>query len=344
MNNQSLLTVAAILILLAPWSRADVSEANNDPCVTKKVVVFNRLTCGDYYQTTFTCEHYLSFGESMLLVDGYESFPCFHTYTLQSITYLPSPVSPAVTGLSGPSSICSDCDATYTASLAPDCPSAVVDWYQDGQYLGAGSRWKTIHLVTPPGSTTITATAGGASASVTTTVLEKPSPNNAPPWGIFDVSCPSISPSLLYNANSANTPLGITGGEGPNGGAAVLQDTKCSCTCTGWELKASFRIDVSIYHYDYRINNQADIAAVSAAEAQHVQSFQDCANAIANDYAGMTTTSGTYDDCLNIRTNFINLKTARINFMIAYNQNLDMPGGVHPNLGDSIKAHGGWSP
>src|SRR5690606_33650617 len=73
----------------AAVARADAYAINNNPCVTKKVVVFSRITCGTYYETTFYCEHYLTVGQWVDLRDGWESGECWHTYTIASITDIP---------------------------------------------------------------------------------------------------------------------------------------------------------------------------------------------------------------------------------------------------------------
>ena len=341
----SFLASLAMSLLSAHCAVANVNVCNESACFVKKVVMRSTIECPDYYyQTTFTCEHYLNPGECMLFEDGWDG-GCYFTYTVESITWISMATTQSASiTLAGPATVCSDCDGTYVATVGAGCSVAEVQWSRNGVPLGSGPPSLTLHLIST-GTTTITASIPGASSTVTTTVLARPSPGSgAPAWGTFDVQCPPIQGAIIVSSSASNQPLGLTGGDGADGGAEVLQDTRCSCTCTGWDLKASFRIKVTKYYYDSRINNAADIAAVSAAEAQHVQSFQTCASGIASDYASMAASANIEADCLSLRTSFINLKNARINVMIAYNQNLDKPGGQHPTLGNSIKAHGGWGP
>ena len=150
MKNQSLLTLAAVFIWLAPWSKATVYECNNDPCMIKKVVIFNRITCNGY-ETTFTCEHYLGYNECVYLADGTQN-DCWFTYTVQSITNIPNCGSASVGGIIGlPDVVC--VGETYELTAQADGPlSQGVTWWGDGTVLSQSGLTAIVSFPNPGAS------------------------------------------------------------------------------------------------------------------------------------------------------------------------------------------------
>ena len=65
-------------------------ESNSDPNYIKKVVMRSSIVCGGYYSTTFTCEHYLNYGQAMAYYDHQVGPDCYYTYTLESCTWIPA--------------------------------------------------------------------------------------------------------------------------------------------------------------------------------------------------------------------------------------------------------------
>lgn len=85
MKNTTLPLLFGILAATAPWAEAIHICNNAGPCYRKKVVIYNEIRCGDYYFTSFYCEHYLENGECLDLQDGPESGgQCWHYYYVQS--------------------------------------------------------------------------------------------------------------------------------------------------------------------------------------------------------------------------------------------------------------------
>ena len=81
-----LMSIVGILPIHA-W--ASCSESNSDPNYIKKVIMRSTIVCGGYYSTTFTCEHYLSVGQSMEYLDYQPGPDCYYTYTTESCTWIP---------------------------------------------------------------------------------------------------------------------------------------------------------------------------------------------------------------------------------------------------------------
>ena len=88
---------------------ANCVESNNDPNYTKKVVMRSTIVCGGYYSTTFTCEHYLGYGQSMAYYDYQSGQDCYYTYTPESCTWIPA---------QGPYPNVVDSDAWSTGGMA----------------------------------------------------------------------------------------------------------------------------------------------------------------------------------------------------------------------------------
>ena len=70
---------------------ASVTDSNNDPNYVKKIVMRSTISCPNY-NTSFTCEHYLGYGETMAYYD-YLTGDCYYTYSCDSCTYIPGGVS-----------------------------------------------------------------------------------------------------------------------------------------------------------------------------------------------------------------------------------------------------------
>jgi hypothetical protein len=63
--------IAAISAFAVSLS-GSVNETNTTPEYVKKFTMMNEITCPYPYYTSFTCEHYLVLGESMVFNDGYD--------------------------------------------------------------------------------------------------------------------------------------------------------------------------------------------------------------------------------------------------------------------------------
>ncbi len=85
--------LAVVLALLPLSAQADVTDINNSDIEgIKKIIVRSNIGCASGYSTTFTCEHYLNFGEDVTLLD-YVSGDCYYSYSYESLTWLPSPAA-----------------------------------------------------------------------------------------------------------------------------------------------------------------------------------------------------------------------------------------------------------
>ncbi len=257
------------------------------------------------------------------------------------VMVMPHPPIESIT-LYGPSSICTGCIATYTAIVSPSGGNQLLYWFLDGVYLGQPGVTLAITL-SAAGPRTITVSdkqtwgaTGAKTASVTTTVIPKLMPSNGVTLGSFAVIHPPIYSAFVVVAGSDI--LGLTQ-------ASRDYSTICNCTCTGYILESGLRINLTQYCYDSRINNAADIAAVSNAEAQHLALYQQFAAAVTNQYNNMTRTTSTSQQCDNLATTFINYRNQEYDAMMLNQAALDNPStGSHPQLGREIRAHGGWGP
>lgn len=92
-----ILPLLATLGLAPAIGRADAYATNTTPGYVMKVTMASHIVCdspGNYhYETYFTCEHYLQYGESMAFIDSWESQDCFHTYSVADITWIPTAIS-----------------------------------------------------------------------------------------------------------------------------------------------------------------------------------------------------------------------------------------------------------
>lgn len=176
-------------------------------------------------------------------------------------------------------------------------------------------------------------------AQYTYSVSAPPPTPTAPPsmgWGVFDVVCPAISATIISTSGPPWI-LGRTAGQ-------LAYKCKPNIDCSGAFDSIGARVTITEYVYDSRINNSADIAAVSAAEAQHVQVWTTMINNIQSrtengrrepSYAAATATTNDWE------TNVIMQElVAATNANAAY----DQAGGPHKTLGNSIVSNGGFTP
>jgi hypothetical protein len=240
--------------------------------------------------------------------------------------------------LDGPASICQSCQATYTATVAPDPGNVTIHWFNNGTPVGTTTGGGSIspQLMF---TTTFSITDGGsASASDTTEVVSKTQPNSLGAWGViaFDPDPGSIEDLTLPGGQlGVVTPF-------PNG-ASEIYDVQCNCTCTGYEVNTTFKLGITKYAYDgtkinyYSNLNNSDVAnninRIIADEGQHYTSISNCvstAQGAASGSSQYTNINACNQTAQTIAAAFYNAFVACYN----YNHNLDTTS--HPQDGDRI--------
>jgi len=83
------LPIVLALVFVPAVAKADAYSINDNPGYIKHVTIQNHIGCAPSYEYTFTCEHYLEYGESIAFVDGPEGDNCWHTYTVVSTVWVP---------------------------------------------------------------------------------------------------------------------------------------------------------------------------------------------------------------------------------------------------------------
>lgn len=316
---------------LSNGATASVHFTNDQPGYVAKVDMYTVVDNYEYGATTFSCEHYLHFGESL---DFEDQPPC--TYSVTGILWIQKNYTILV---SGRTEVATGCTVTYSALLNPNSGMTLY-WFKNGDYLGTGTTRSITYTTT--GSYTITVSdrytlnAPDSIQSQTTVTAIDPTPPPSMGWGVFDVVCPPISGKII----STSGPPWILG----RTRATLNYKCKPNIDCSGAFDSIGARVTITEYVYDSRINNAADIAAISNAEAQHVQVWATMVNNIGSrtengrresSYAAATATTGDWE------TNVIQQEVSTAtNLNAAY----DQPGGQHPTLGNSIVSHGGFTP
>jgi hypothetical protein len=223
--------------LLSTGLRAGVNETNNTPGYVMYVLVGQRVTCNYYYDTTFTCDHYLNYavpvGESVVFNDHSEGGDCYHEYWVANITWIPAGNGPALSkapsqAYSGTDifpNICTNSQPAYKqARWKVSLPSGVTATLSatGGVALSKTSGIVNDDVVTvTAGSSTgtyqLTLTGGGSSVQATGTVFA---------FGFAQTVGGDYSPSGStngasyngsgFNVNVGQIPVNVSGGKAAN--------------------------------------------------------------------------------------------------------------------------------
>lgn len=150
-----LLLLACVVAILPSSMRASVNVTNNTPGYVMYVLVGHNITCGSYYETNFTCDHYLNYavpyGDSVVFNDHSEGGDCYHTYWVANITWIP---------VSGATLTKASSQSYSGTDIFPNICNNAQNEYKE-------ARWK---VTLPSGTATLSAT-GGVSLSKTSNIV-----------------------------------------------------------------------------------------------------------------------------------------------------------------------------
>lgn len=82
--------MTSLALFLPAITHASVQESHTDTSHQsdfKRVILRSTIACGGYYYESFTCEHWLLYGQSMTFTD-YNVGDCSNTYSIESVSWV----------------------------------------------------------------------------------------------------------------------------------------------------------------------------------------------------------------------------------------------------------------
>ena len=156
------------LALPPTFARASVNITNTTSGYIEHVTMQSYIYCSSGYTSSFSCEHYLNYGESISYNDYSPDGWCSYTYGTGTVVYIPSPYTISSTTTAAPVSQRTKIGVgeVVTVTLSPT-PSSPTTWVIVSPASGGGSLANS-----SPGQVKFTAPDTAADVTVRATTSE----------------------------------------------------------------------------------------------------------------------------------------------------------------------------